>query len=135
MPNSLFYWIARYADGTSLCQIEPSGKTNAYADIDRHHLTAFEMWENKTRLFFLIFKPGQRLIWRRRVEMSPSGLGEVCHIIGKQETINGKNFQGIIGLFESDGHIEVTGKLEEGHPWFFPISVHPNEGENWVIIE
>lgn len=134
MLGTRFHWKAKYTSGASLSQIDPSGKLNAYQDIDRENLVAFEMWEGSSRLFFLRFKKGQRLIWRRRVEMSPQGIVEVCHLIGKQETIGGKNYQGIIGLFESDGRIEICGRLEEGHPWFFPIKVHPQEGEEWKEI-
>lgn len=134
MPGLRFHWVVRYEDGTTLSQFDSSGKQNAYKDIDRTKLAAFEMWEGNVRLFFLRFKKGQRLIWRRRVEMAPSGVVEVCHLIGKQETINGRNYQGIIGLFESDGRIEIAGRLEEGHPWFFPVQVHPEEGEEWKEI-
>lgn len=134
MHSNKYHWVARYSDGTSLSQVEPTGKLNAYKDINRENLIAFEMWDKDKRLFFLRFKKGQRLIWRRRVEMSPTGITEVCHIIGKQETIGEQNYQGIIGLFESDGRIEVAGRLEEGHPWFFPVTVHPEEGESWQDI-
>lgn len=129
-----FHWVAIYSDGTQLLQVEPDGKKNTYSDIDREKLVAFEMWENVPRrmILSLRFKKGQRLIWRRRVEMEGGLVSEVCHILGKQETVNGKNYQGIIGLFESDGRIEVTGKFEEGHPWFFPIKVHEKEKEEWI---
>jgi hypothetical protein len=126
-----YYWIARYSDGTSLSQIDPSGIKHAYGDIDRDKLSAFEMWKGHTRVLFIRFKKGQRLIWRRRVETSPEGIIEVCHIIGKQENVGGKNYQGIVGLFETDGRIEITDKFEEGHPWFFPVTVHKKEGEEW----
>lgn len=131
MLEDKYHWIARYNDGASLSQIDPSGTTHAYKEIDRERLSAFEMWEGTRRIFFLRFRPGQRLIWRRRVEMSADGVLEVCHLIGKQETIKGKNYQGIVGLFESDGRIEVTDRFEEGHPWFFPIKIHKEEGEVW----
>ena len=131
MLGDKFHWVARYDDGTSLHQIEDSGKKNAYQDIDRDKLASFEMWEKGRRLVYIRFHKGQKLIWRRRVETSPSGVVEVCHIIGKQETINGENIQGIIGLFESDGRIEITGRFYEGHPWFFPVQIHESEGEKW----
>jgi hypothetical protein len=131
MLGDKFHWVARYNDGTALHQIEDSGKKNAYQDIDRDKLESFEMWENGRRLVYIRFKRGQQLIWRRRVETSPTGITEVCHIIGKQETVNGENIQGIIGLFETDGRIEITGRFYEGHPWFFPIEVHDKEGEKW----
>jgi len=101
-----YHWIVRYNDGGCLNQIESNGKRNAYQDINRDKLVAFEMWEGSTRVLFLKFNKGQQLIWRRRVETSPSGITEVCHIIGKQENIGGENLQGIIGLFESDGEGE-----------------------------
>lgn len=126
-----YHWIVRYNDGGCLNQIESNGKRNAYQDIQRDKLTAFEMWEGSTRVLLLKFNKGQQLIWRRRVETSPSGITEVCHIIGKQENINGENLQGIIGLFESDGRIEITGRFYEGHPWFFPVQIHESEGEKW----
>jgi hypothetical protein len=126
-----FHWVAKYSDGNELQQVEASGKKNSYSDIDRDKLSGFEMWEAGRRLIYISFAKGQRLIWRRRVETSPGGTIEVCHIIGKQEQINGKNYQGIVGLFESDGRIEIAGKFEEGHPWFSPVSIHANEGEVW----
>ncbi len=131
MLTDKYYWIARYDDGKFLSQINPDGSRNSYQDIQRDKLIAFEMWQESNRVLFIRFKKSQRLIWRRRVEMSPQGIVEICHLVGKQETINGKNYQGIIGLFESDGRIETAGKFEEGHPWFFPVVVHPNEGEEW----
>ena len=131
MLGDRYHWVARYEDGTALNQIDPSGTRNGYADIDRDRLSAFEMWEGSTRVLFIRFAKGQRLIWRRRVEMTPGGVVEVCHLVGKQETVRGKNYQGIVGLFESDGRIEVAGKFEEGHPWFFPVIIHQKEGEEW----
>lgn len=131
LNNDKYHWIARYNDGTFLPQINSSGTRNSYQDINRDKLIAFEMWKDATRVLLIRFAPGQRLIWRRRVEMSPTGVAEVCHLIGKQETVNGKNYQGIMGLFESDGRIEVADRFEEGHPWFFPVKVHTEEGEEW----
>jgi len=118
----MFKWKAIYEDGTHLDQGE-------YKDINKDKLIAFEIWSGDVKLLSLRFKKGQRLIWRRRIEMSPMGIKEVCHIIGKQETIDGKNYQGIIGLFESDGRMEVTGRFEEGHPWFYQPQIH--KGEEW----
>lgn len=131
MLGDKYHWIVRYNDGSSLPQIDSNGKKNAYQDIDRNKLAAFEMWENDKRLVLIRFNKGQKLIWRRRVETSPSGVTEVCHIIGKQENLNGQNIQGIIGLFESDGRIEITDRFYEGHPWFFPVTIHQSEGEEW----
>ena len=130
-PLQEYHWVVRYNNGTSLNQVDPSGTKHSYKDIDRNELCAFEMWNGDMRMLLVKFKKGQRLIWRRRVEMTPDGITEVCHIVGKQENIKGKNYQGIVGLFESDGRIEITDKFEERHPWFFPVSIHKEEGEEW----
>lgn len=122
-----FKWKAVYNDGSHLMQVDYEGNKHSYHDIDKSKLESFEMWEGGVRVISIRFKPGQRLIWRRRVLMQSGGIQEVCHIIGKQETINGNNYQGIIGLFESDGRVEVAGKFEQGHPWFYPVDANQEE--------
>ena len=53
MLGSRFYWVVRYTDGTSLSQIDSSGKKQSYKDIDRKRLSAFEMWEGGRRLILI----------------------------------------------------------------------------------
>ena len=78
------------------------------------------MWEGEYRKLFIKFTPSQKLIWRRRVELSSGGeVKEVCHIIGKQEKVNGKNKTALILLFESDGRIEVGTEFIDNHPWLY----------------
>ncbi len=125
-------WKAVYTDGTHLDQIEPSGKKNAYNDIEREKLHSFELWDDDDRIVSLRFFKGQRLIWRRRVLMRAGEKIETIHIIGKQETVNGKNYQGILAVFESDGRVEVAGRFDEKHPFFKPVEIHKDEGEEWV---
>ncbi len=128
-----YTWKALYNDGTSLGQINEDGSKNAYSDIDRTKLSGFELWDGNVRVLYLSLTKGQRLIWRRRSEMVQGGVvGEVCHIVGKQETIDGKNIQGIIAIFESDGHIEIAERFNDKHPWLYPIPVHYHEGEVWL---
>ena len=130
MLGDRFQWVAIYNDGSVLHQIEPDGTKNAYGDIDRTRLSFFQMREGEMVIVNIPFEPGQRLIWRRRTEMSPGGgKQEAVHIIGKQETVDGENRQVVIALFESDGHTEVSDRYDEEHPWFFPITLHPHEGE------
>lgn len=129
-----YTWKALYKDGASLEQIERTGKKNTYADIDRKKLSGFELWNGSNRVFYLKIDRGQRLIWRRRTEMGQGGqvLG-VCHIVGKQETVEGKNIQGIALIFESDGRIEMADRFDENHPWLYPIMVNKDDGEDWLI--
>lgn len=123
-------WKAVYTDGTYLDQIEPSGNKNAYKDIQRDKLKYFELWDKDKRIISLRFFKGQRLIWRRRTILRTGQEKQVIHLIGKQETVNGKNYQGIIAVFE-DGRVEVAGKFEEDHPFFKPVVIHEDEGEEW----
>ncbi len=123
-------WKAVYTDGTYLDQIEPSGNKNAYKDIQRDKLKYFELWDKDRRIISLRFSKGQRLIWRRRTILRTGQEKQVIHLIGKQETVNGKNYQGIIAVFE-DGRVEVAGKFEEDHPFFKPVVIHEDEGEEW----
>jgi hypothetical protein len=131
LTGNRYHWTAVYNDGTSLSQHDTNadGQRYAYKDVDRSKLKAFEIWEGNNRILYIKFDKNQRLIWRRRVETTSGGIVEVCHIIGKQENVNGRNYQGIIGLFESDGRLEVAGKFEQGHPWFYPPPLHQEEGE------
>jgi hypothetical protein len=124
----VFTWKAIYNDGTHLNQIDPDGTKHAYADIDRAKLSAFQLIDESGRVVVDIHvNPGQRLIWRRRTEMSAGNEPVVCHIVGKQETVNGKNYQGVMALFENDGHTEVLGRFEENHPWLYPPQLLPEE--------
>lgn len=125
-------WKAVYTDGTYLDQIEPSGKKNVYADIQRDKLHSFELWDKNKRVISLRFFENQRLIWRRRVLMSAGKATETIHIIGKQQTVNGKNYQGILAVFESDGRVEVAERFDEKHPFFKPVEIHEHEGEEWI---
>lgn len=125
-----FIWRAVYDDGSFLVQINDDGTKNAYEDIDHSRLAYFEMWERGVKVLSLRVGKNDRLIWRRRVQMRSGGIEEVCHLIGKQQTINGRNFQGLVALFESDGTIEVADRFDEKNPWFYPISTHENE--KWI---
>lgn len=131
MLGSRYHWVAKYMDGTLLPQVDPSGAKHAYKDINRDTLAAFELWEGSSRALSIRFTKGQRLIWRRRVQTTPGGITEVCHIVAKQEEIKGKNYQTIVGLFESDARMEVADRFDGGHPWFYPVTIHTNEGEVW----
>jgi hypothetical protein len=92
---------------------------NSYADIDRNKLQYFELYDKDTgeSKVKIKFDSNQRLIWRKRVFQTVGQDGKEIHIVGKQETIDGKNYQGFLWLFE-DGTIEVGEKFKEGHPFF-----------------
>jgi hypothetical protein len=124
-----FRWRAVYANGEVLPQVNEDGSKNSYYDIDHSRLVFFEMWEGGHKVLSLRVGKNDRLIWRRRIERTPTEIKEVCHLIGKQQTVSGKNFQGLIALFESDGTVEVADKFDENNPWFFPIIKH--EREEW----
>lgn len=128
----MYYWATVYEDGHRRVQLdwqdpENEAKKNYYKDIDRDRLRRFEIWRDNTMLFWLSFRPGQKLIWRRRVSIAPGkGVEMACHILGKQEKVNGKNVQGIIVLYE-DGRIEVSDRWRDDHPWLSPPVLREEE--------
>jgi hypothetical protein len=110
-----YRWIAVYDDGSRLHQIQPDGTKNGYHEIDRSRLRAFEMWEGSVRLFWIGFKPGETLVWRRRIQQTNNNqVLEVCHIIGKKGGY-------MIALFESNGRIEAGQTVNEFDEWFYPV--------------
>lgn len=115
-----FRWVAYNNDGGSVSQIAASGQKNSYEDLPLDNLKSFELWDwrRNERVLLVNFKKGERLVWRRRNEMSPGNqITEVCHIVGK---IGQNGEKGILGIFESDGHIEAVGDFLPTSNWFYP---------------
>lgn len=124
-----FRWVAYDNDGGSTAQIAASGEKNSYDDLPHDNLKSFELWDwrRNERVLLVNFKKGERLVWRRRNEMaSGSNIIEVCHIVGK---IGKDGQKGILGIFESDGHIEAVGDFLPNSNWFYPPSSEATEEE------
>jgi hypothetical protein len=129
MSNSgdKFRWVAYNNDGGSVSQVAASGATNAYEDLPLTDLKSFELWDwrRNERVLLVNFKKGERLVWRRRMEMIPGGgVQEVCHIVGK---IGKDGQKGILGIFESEGHIEAVSDFLPNSEWFYPPSSEQGE--------
>lgn len=117
-----FRWVAYNNEGGSVSQVAASGEKNSYDDLPHDDLKAFELWDWRMnqRVLLVNFRKGERLVWRRRFEMSPgNAVTEVCHIVGK---IGKDGEKGILGIFESDGHIEAVGEFLPTSNWFYPPS-------------
>lgn len=129
-----YRWVAYNNDGGAVSQVAASGTKNAYEDLPLDNLKSFELWDwqRNERVLLVTFKPGERLVWRRRNLMQPGGGGpsESCHIVGK---IGKDGTKGIIGIFESDGRIEATSEFLPNSEWFYPPASETgddtNEGE------
>jgi hypothetical protein len=118
---------AHYNDGTTFVE-DPKDPYANYSNINRNKLEAFELFDidNNQTAIKIKFLPGQRLVWRRRKALV-AGRGEITvHIIGKQQTINGRNVQGVALLYP-DGTTEFFEKFNSGHPWLRPIDLLPEE--------
>lgn len=116
-----YRWVAYDYEGGSVSQVAASGQKNSYEDLPLNNIKSFELWDwaNNQRVLLVNFNQGDRLVWRRRVHTTGYGPEEVCHIVGKI----GKNGQkGILGIFESDGHIEAVGEFLPNSEWFYPPS-------------
>lgn len=124
-------WIVVYEDGGILYQYEEDGKENLYADIDRERRVAeFHLRDRSTGKIVLAYalEPGQRLIYRKRHSMS-GVTGEknwTIHLVGWQQTIDGKNIQNISWVFP-DGSIINTGRFRDNHPIFYSVELLPFE--------
>lgn len=117
-----FRWVAYNNEGGSVSQVAASGEKNAYEDLPLDNLKAFELWDWRMnqRVLLVNFRKGERLIWRRRMQMSPGNeVTEACHIVGK---IGKKGEKGIIGIFETDGRIESVSEFLPTSTWFYPPS-------------
>lgn len=124
-PNR-FQWVARYNDGTELKQVVGS-KEGTYETINRDKLSGFELWEGSSRVIYIKVNHNENLIWRRRVEMGGSGeIKEVIHLIFKQNKVD-PTIKGLVAIFESDSRVEGLGGFIDGHPWAYPIDIHPEE--------
>lgn len=139
-------WVAYYDDGTHLRQYDDAGRENKYADIGRDRLASFALYDGgipldgrietlaevkyqkaTRKVFHVHFEPGQRLIYRRRVERTQgSEVPTVCHMIGWQQNVSGQNIQSIAYVFE-DGTVELAGRWREDHPWFYSVQPVPSE--------
>lgn len=122
-----FRWVVYDNDGGSTSQVSATGQKNSYEDLPLDNLKSFELWDwrRNERVLLVNFKKGDRLVWRRRFEMSPgSQVTEVCHVVGKIGK-NGK--KGIMGIFESDSHIEVVADFLPNSEWFYPPSSEVEE--------
>ncbi len=143
-------WVAYYNDGTHLRQYEDDGGEHKYADLDRQRLASFALYDGgdidgnyvpaTRKLFHLHLEPGQRLIFRRRVEQTLGQPPISVFMIGWQQALeihgptldgnaNGhypKNIQAIAYIFE-DGTIELAGRWREDHPWFYSVQAVPSE--------
>jgi len=123
-----FRWVVYTRDGGSVSQVAASGTKNAYEDLPLDNLKSFELWDwqYNQRVLLVTFKPGERLVWRRRNAMNKSGeIAETCHIVGKI----GPDYKGILGIFESDGHIETVADFIPNSMWFDPPSTEADEDD------
>ena len=124
-------WVAKYSDGSVVHQYA-DGVERSYDTLpDRDRITAFAVYDQETRksILTLHLDPGQKLIYRRRVEMKSDRTVpvEVCYLVGWRRTISGECVQSIAYIFETSGRIELAGRFDESHPWFYSPVLRPFE--------
>lgn len=124
-------WLATYTNGETLGQYNGNGVEHSSEQIDRSRLASFALIsEAGDKLLQFHLEPGQRLIFRRRIEQSVGGLEQrVCYLAGWQQTIHGQNVQSIWYVFEEGARLESAGRFDENHPWFYPVEMVRVEAE------
>ena len=102
---------AVYTDGT----YKELTKGARYEDIDRSRLASFCLMKDGKAIFHLVLQQGQRLIWRKRVIVTPGGREQVWHLVGWQKTIGDENIQCIAYVKDDDGYVLIAGQWEGEH--------------------
>lgn len=122
-------WTAIYNDGSILNQYNEDKTENKYVDIDRTRLSEFRLQRPKEGglVFSLFLEDGQRLIYRKRTEMTMGGSAFAFYMVGWQMNINGKNIQSIAYVYESGSPVFMAGQFRDDHPLFY--SIVPTEEE------
>ena len=117
----MYKWVTVMKDGSLVEQynVDRTPREISSESIDYKNVDTFILFNDEQIILALHLDEGQRLIYRRRVEIKPEGT-IICHLIGWQMTVNGQNVQSIAYCFEN-GMIELAGKFREGHDWFYPI--------------
>lgn len=113
----MYNWRATYSDGTTLEQTTPNGLVSA-DDIDRRKVVSMTLLRDSSVVVTLHLDPGQKLIYRKRINKCIGAEDEVCHILGWRQNVNSEIVQSICYYFE-DGRIELAGQFRENHPWFY----------------
>lgn len=114
----MFHWMARYKNGDVIMQYNSDGLQVSSDSLDRDQLSRFILLNDNEPIVTLILGEGQKLVYRRRVELV-EGQGEtVCHLIGWRKKIGEEIIQSMIFVFE-DGRIEVMSNFQEDHRWFY----------------
>lgn len=111
--------------------VELLGNQNPYDKIDLSQLSVFEIVSrDQTHVAVkLNILPEQRLIWRlRKLHYGTSIV--TAHIVGKQQTIDGTNKQGIIVFYENDGSMDFMERFSDNYSFFAPPQLLPNE--KWI---
>lgn len=125
--GSKYHWLVVLDDDSFVYQVDPeTGEKFGYDDLDLKRVRVFELWDHEAlgRVLRVNFAEGERLTWRRRAEInSADGVVECCHIVAKTTP----TAKGVLGIFESDGHIEMVSDYLPNSEWFYPPTLHSNE--------
>lgn len=119
MNETEHIWRATLDDGTTIRQRDSEGNTHSYESLPFDRIRLFEIVYLATDEVALrvLVNEGERLVWRRRVEMKNGDLNEVCHIIAKKSTDNQWH---VIGWFQRGGNVEFSPGFLPTSKWFHP---------------
>lgn len=124
-------WFAKYKDGTTITQIQ-DGKEVSSDLIDRDKVESFVLFDKSSKRIIIVqhIDPGQKLIYRRRVE-KPTDKKKpirVCHLVGWRKAVKVADLeeisQSIAYCFE-DGKIHLASSFRENgdsdkiESWFY----------------
>jgi hypothetical protein len=109
-----WFWVARYADGTSLAQFEATDKTfHQFSEIDLGRLSALEVRRAVAggQIFSVQIAPGMRPVFFMRHQRLHVGTPDEARVklfcFGYQETVGGRNVKAILTAYP-DGSVSLT---------------------------
>jgi len=117
-------WRAVYTDGAYL---DSKDAEKGYESIDRDRLASFCLIRDDKVIFHLLLQKGQRLIWRKRIFLTPGHADRVWHLVGWQKTVNGENIQCIGYVSEEDGSVIMAGEWQGEHVLMEAVELVPCE--------
>lgn len=127
--NGGLMWVAEYTDGRRLYQIDPvTGQEVSSDQVDRSVLKRMSVVgsnnPNGCEITALDYEPGDKMLFRRRVEHKASGEVVVGYLLGR--VCRGTTTIHLIKPSELGGYyVQSADGFMRDHPWLYPIQPVP----------
>lgn len=119
MPGDVYLWRGYHRDGTISDERDETGRLRGFAEVratDLFALALVPQVEGLPEPHVVISGDARPICFRRRsvlfdIETGEQQSGATVHVIGWQQTVNGRNVQALLACFE-DGSVMLTSDSE-----------------------